>query len=190
MSTTVYVLLAVVVVTTLYFGVMYVTRTIRRFRGQRIITCPETAKPAHVEVDAVHAAFTSMVGRPELSLASCSRWPMKQDCGQECLAQLDVAPSDCVVGSVLSKWYRNKECFFCHKHFSEVQWSEHRPALQSPEGVLVKWSDVPLNNLMNVMATHQPVCWDCYIAQSFAREHPELVVYRPWPEARKQSINN
>jgi hypothetical protein len=25
-----------------------------------------------------------------------------------------------------------------------------------------------------------PVCWGCYVAQSFRREHPELVVYRPW----------
>jgi hypothetical protein len=27
------------------------------------------------------------------------------------------------------------------------------------------------------------VCWNCYIAQSFAIEHPELVVYRPWRDA-------
>jgi hypothetical protein len=31
-----------------------------------------------------------------------------------------------------------------------------------------------------VLETHLPVCWDCYIAQSFVREHPDLVVYRPW----------
>jgi hypothetical protein len=31
-----------------------------------------------------------------------------------------------------------------------------------------------------VLETHLPVCWDCYIAQSFVREHPDQVVYRPW----------
>jgi hypothetical protein len=31
-----------------------------------------------------------------------------------------------------------------------------------------------------VLETHSPVCWDCYIAQEFRRDHPDLVVLRPW----------
>jgi hypothetical protein len=31
-----------------------------------------------------------------------------------------------------------------------------------------------------VLETHFPVCWDCYIAQQFRRDHPDLVVFRPW----------
>jgi hypothetical protein len=31
-----------------------------------------------------------------------------------------------------------------------------------------------------VLETHRPVCWNCYIAQFFRHEHPDLVVYRPW----------
>jgi hypothetical protein len=30
-----------------------------------------------------------------------------------------------------------------------------------------------------VLETHLAVCWNCYIAQSFRLNHPEMVVYRP-----------
>jgi hypothetical protein len=61
----------------------------------------------------------------------------------------------------------------------ELHWIDHKPALLSPEGLLVRWSGVPIENLSTVLDTHLPVCWDCYIVQSFRREHPDLVVYRP-----------
>ena len=57
---------------------------------------------------------------------------------------------------------------------------DHKPALQTPDGELIEWSGVPVENLSMVLKTHLPVCWDCYIAQSFRRDHPDLVVYRPW----------
>jgi hypothetical protein len=31
-----------------------------------------------------------------------------------------------------------------------------------------------------VLGTHMPVCWNCYIAQKFRLDHPDMVVYRPW----------
>ena len=34
------------------------------------------------------------------------------------------------------------------------------------------------------MGTHLPVCWNCHIAESFRREHPELVVDRPASSSR------
>ena len=33
--------------------------------------------------------------------------------------------------------------------------------------------------LPEIFATHQPVCWNCHIAESFRRLHPELVTDRP-----------
>ena len=44
----------------------------------------------------------------------------------------------------------------------------------------MRWMRVPVENFSTVLETHLPVCWNCYIAQSFRREHPDLVVYRPW----------
>jgi hypothetical protein len=31
-----------------------------------------------------------------------------------------------------------------------------------------------------VLETHSAVCWNCYIAQRFRLDHPDLVVFRPW----------
>lgn len=180
MNTTAYLIVTILVVTALYFGVWYFARAIGRYRGARTVTCPETKLPVLVEVDAVHAAFTGALGQPDLRLQACQRWPIKQDCGQECLARLDIASEECLVRSVLAKWYAGKSCVYCGNQFDVVHWIDHKPALQSPDGMLMEWNKVELESLSTVLDTHLPVCWDCYIAQSFFKEHPELVVYRPW----------
>jgi hypothetical protein len=33
--------------------------------------------------------------------------------------------------------------------------------------------------LPEVFLTYAPVCWDCHIAETLRREHPELIVDRP-----------
>jgi hypothetical protein len=186
MYTTAYLIVAVLVVTALYVGIRHFFRVLAPYRGSKIVECPETKKPVIVEVDAMHAALTTLAGSSELRLASCSRWPMKRDCGQECLARLDVASDDCLVRSVLAKWYTGKSCVYCGKQFGEVHWIDHKPALQSPDGLLVEWNKVELQSLPTVLESNLPVCWDCYIAQSFLKEHPELVVYRPWQHGHSE----
>lgn len=175
------ILIAIVLgATALYFGIRWLFRVSSRYRGTKIVTCPETGKPAIVEIDALHASLTSTVGLPDIRLDNCSRWPLKEECGQNCLTDLDAAPVQCLVSGVLMRWYHGKSCAYCGKPFEELHWSDHRPALQSPEGSLVRWNDVPVENVSMVMETHLPVCWNCYITQSFRRDHPDLVVYRPW----------
>jgi hypothetical protein len=153
-------------------------RSSSKYRGSRIVTCPETEEPAVVEVDSLHASFTEIVGPADIRLENCSRWPMKQDCGQECLMNLHVAPEQCMVSGVLMHWYHDKECVYCKNAFTELHWIDHRPALRSPEGKLLAWDQVQMAELPQVLETHLPVCWNCYIAQTFVVEHPDLVVMR------------
>jgi hypothetical protein len=47
----------------------------RRWRGTRIVTCPETQRPAAVDLDLRFAMVGAIVGSPELRLRDCSRWP-------------------------------------------------------------------------------------------------------------------
>jgi hypothetical protein len=131
-----------------------------------------------VELDARHAALSSLIGQTDLRLESCWRWPLREDCGQECLMQFDVAPEECLVRSVLEKWYRHKRCVFCSRSFDEVDLMDHKPALLNPEGITVEWKQIPLTAAGEAMATYLPVCWNCHIAQTFRREHPDLVVDR------------
>jgi hypothetical protein len=187
MYTTVYLIVTVLVVAALYLVIRRLLRALAPYRGSKVVTCPENELPVVVKVDTIHAALTTAVGSPELRLTSCSRWPSKENCGQECLARLDVATDDCLVRSVLAKWYRGKSCVYCGKQFDDVRWVDHKPALQTPDGMLTEWNQVKLESLTTVLDSYLPICWDCYIAQSFVKEHPDLVVYRPWGSLRSNS---
>ncbi|HAF15693.1 MAG TPA: hypothetical protein DHU55_07775 [Blastocatellia bacterium] len=182
MALVMYVIAIALVAIGLFLVVRFFVRGCIRYRESRIITCPDTGEAVMVEVDAVHAALTSLAGAPDIRLRNCRRWPINENCGQECLTQLDVAPPECLVSAVLRRWYDSKQCIYCGKPFQHIQLTDHKPALQSPDGELVEWRQVPIENISIVMDTYSPVCWDCYVAQSFRRDHPELVVYRPWRE--------
>src|SRR4030095_13851768 len=70
-------------------------RAYLKSRGTRVVTCPETRKPVAVRLDRHLAASTAMTGDTELRLKSCTRWPERADCGQECLAQIEASPEGC-----------------------------------------------------------------------------------------------
>jgi hypothetical protein len=180
MIAVIYFVAAVIVGALIYFGVRFFVRTRARFGGGQMIVCPETGKEAMVEVDAGHATLTSLIGQTDIRLESCWRWPLNEQCGQECLIQLHVAEPECLVRGVLMKWYKGKRCAFCRRPFDEPHLIDHKPALLSPEGVTLEWSEVPAPGLMEVLKTHEAVCWNCHIAQTFRRVHPDLVVDRTY----------
>jgi hypothetical protein len=151
------------------------------YRGTRIVVCPETRQAAAVEVDARQAALGASRSRPRLRLESCTRWPERQACGQECLAQVESAPETCLLLYILSEWYRGKTCAFCGRAFDAWRRYDHEPALLAPGGALVDWSDFPPAEVRDVLASHRPVCWNCRVAEGFRRQHPELVTDRSAP---------
>jgi hypothetical protein len=163
----------------LAFAVWLAARTYLRFRGKAIVVCPENKQPAGVQVNALSAALTAVGGRLELRLSECTRWPEKQGCGQQCLAAIEASPESCFVRSILTQWYRDKSCVYCQRRFERITWADHEPALVSPEGATVEWRDVPVERLDEVLASHKPVCWNCHVAESFRREHPDLFTDRP-----------
>jgi hypothetical protein len=156
------------------------TLVLRVSRGTRLVACPETRRPAAVELDPVRAALSLLGGEPgRLRLSSCSRWPEKAGCGQDCLADVERDKEACLVRSIVAGWYRGQSCVFCGKPIPEVTWTEHRPALLSPDRSTVSWKDVRPESLPDIFSTHKPVCWDCHVVQSVVREHPDLVTVRP-----------
>jgi hypothetical protein len=150
----------------------------QRWRGTRLVTCPETRKPAAVEMDLPHAVLGAMAGRPDLRLSDCSRWPERGKCGQPCLTQVEEAPHDCLVFTLLEGWYAGRSCVYCGKRFGLIHWHDHRPGLRAPDGRLVEWKDVPPQTFPDVLATHQAVCWNCLVAEGFRLKFPDLVVDR------------
>jgi len=174
-------LIAAVVGVLLISAIIEGIRSYRKYRGQRLIVCPENHHPAAVEVDTLHAVFAGLVQSSHLELSQCSRWPEMRGCGQECLSQVEASPEDCLVRRIVTHWYSGKSCAVCGKPIHEVEWLGHKPALLDPDGKTVFWDQVRAENLPEVFKTHSPVCWDCHIASTLLREHPEVVTHRPWP---------
>jgi hypothetical protein len=162
------------------FSLVLAIRTYLRFHGQRVIKCPETQNPAAVHVNVAKAATNALFGKQQVRLDQCSRWPERQNCGQECLSQIQADPQHCLVWNIVGEWYRGKSCAYCQKPFTELHWHDRRPALLSPERVARPWNEIPAETLPQVFQTYLPVCWDCYIAETFRRQNPDRVLDRVW----------
>jgi len=162
------------------YGLSLAVRMFLRYRGKRVITCPETQKPAAVHVNVVTAARDALFGKQNIRLDKCSRWPEKQNCGQDCLTQIKADPEHCLVWNMVDEWYKGKSCAYCQKPFGELHWHDRHPALLTPERLCVPWNELPPEKLPEVFQTHLPVCWDCYIAETFRRQNPNRVVERKW----------
>lgn len=182
------ILIAIVIVTLaaglFIFRAIPGIRTFLEFRGKRLITCPENHKTEAVEVAAGEAAVGAFLSEPTLRLKECSRWPERQDCGQECLKQIEVNPQNCLVWNIVSTWYEGKQCVYCHKTFDELHHLDHVPALLSPNGKTVEWRELRPEQLPEAFSNHRPICWNCHVAETFRRLHPDLVVDRQ-PEPRR-----
>lgn len=154
-----------------------------KYRGDRVIVCPENHQPAGVALavgPAVgHAATLSLWSGGELRLASCSRWPERSGCGQQCLSQIQASPEDCLVRNILTRWYHGKSCVWCGLPFGEIQWAVRKPALLDRCGMSMEWTAIPAEKLQETLAEALPVCFACHMANTLVREHPELAIQRP-----------
>jgi len=154
------------------------------YRGKRLITCPETHQAAAVDVAAGEAAMGAFLSEPTLRLKECSRWPERQNCGQECLQQIEIGPENCLVWNIVSQWYDGKNCAFCHKPIGSLHHLDHAPALLGPDSRTAEWREFRPEQLPDIFATHQPVCWNCHVTETFRRLHPELVTDRRYEPKR------
>lgn len=150
-----------------------------KWRGTRVIICPESRQPAGVEVDARHEALLAPI-HSSLRLKDCSRWPERKDCGRDCLHDIEASSEDCLLRNILAKWYEGKECALCGKPFGEVNWLDRKPALMVPGKPSCEWDEIRPEEVWNVLTTATAVCSNCHIAETFRRRYPELVVDRPW----------
>ena len=162
MSVGVRVLIGAVLLIGVGLFLVRILRSYRRYRNEMVVTCPETKREVGVAVDLKRAALTGSV-----RLADCTRWPEKQGCGQECLAELEASPESCMVKKRLESWYEGKVCAYCDKGFGDIRWHEHKPALVNPDHKLLQWSDVPAEEMSKVLETCQPVCGTCNFAEKW-----------------------
>jgi hypothetical protein len=178
MTTAIIFIVGMLAVCALYLLTLAI-RAYLQWRGTRLVTCPETHETAAVVVDARHAALTATVEVTDIRLKQCTRWPERQDCGQECLRQIEQAPEDCLVRMILTKWYADRSCALCGEPFGTIHSWDRKPGLLSADGAAMECTAVPAEKLPAVLATHKPVCWNCEVSEEFRRSHPELIIDRP-----------
>jgi hypothetical protein len=79
-----------------YLGhrVVHGIRVYFKYRGTRLVTCPETHEAAVVELAARSMGMQAILDEPCLRLSECTRWPMRRGCGQDCLRQIESRPSE------------------------------------------------------------------------------------------------
>src|SRR5215218_1660308 len=97
MNTALLILVVSVALAGLFFLARRALRAYLRYRGKGVVICPETRRPVAVEVDAALAAWAATEGAVDLRLKSCSRWPERAGCHQDCVRQIELAPENCVV---------------------------------------------------------------------------------------------
>ncbi|HEY2119346.1 MAG TPA: hypothetical protein VGH37_09200 [Candidatus Acidoferrum sp.] len=164
----------------LSFGLAITVGSYLRYGGKRVVKCPETKQPAAVHINVAKAAREALFRSPNIRLDQCSRWPERAGCGQDCLAEIKADPDQCLVWNMVDSWYKGKSCAYCQKPFVEIHWHERHPALLGPDRSIMQWNEVPAENLPQIFQNYLPVCWNCYIAESFRRKNPERVVDRTW----------
>lgn len=131
-----------------------------RNRGSRTVTCPESHDDAVVEVDNKYAFWMAFRGQEHSRLQSCSRWPEKQDCGQECLAQLEASPEN--IERLLTRWYEGKSCALCARELSPADWQRSRLAVLNDEQQMFELRELPLEQLQFALEEMKPLCWNCH----------------------------
>lgn len=125
-------------------------RTWSQARGRRAAPFLKPLEPSSVEMDPMDAAFKAL---------------------------LDETPGDCLVQSLLAEWSQGKSCALCSKELP-VDLGQSGLALMSSDRVTSDPSDVPAEQIFEILATHQPICLDCHIIETLYRMHPELITER------------
>jgi hypothetical protein len=180
MTATTYVIAALAILIGVW-GLAYVVRLIRvvrDLRGPRVVSCPETGLAAGVTVDLRHALQTSLRRYgPGVRLSACSRWAERGRCEELCATQ--AADPASPPRAIVSRLVTGQPCAFCGRPIAQVTFLDHYAAFMLPDGRTMEWPQIPADRLRDTIAACPPVCWDCHIAETFRRTHPELVTDRP-----------
>ena len=145
-----------------------------RNRGRRTVVCPENREPVTVELDNKYSFQTALRGQEHERLQSCSRWPEKGDCGQECLAQIDPTPEN--LERLLQKWYQGKTCALCERALSPADWRRGRLALLNEKEKLFELRHMHLDDIPSALDHMAPLCWNCHQEERARQAAPPRIL--------------
>lgn len=148
------------------------------YRGERVVTCPETHEPVGAKIDGWLAARTELAGAPRYVISACSRWPEREGCDQACVPQIAASPRETLVRNIVARWYENKVCAFCGDRIREIHGVVH-PAVRTAAGKIEDWTEIAPEELKKILRDAVAVCPRCDVVEAFRQDHRELVIERP-----------
>jgi hypothetical protein len=140
-------------------------RTFLRYRGKRLVRCPETNTPAVVEVAALFAGLPPPLGLPRLRVKSCSMSPERDQCAQACVWQIRAAPRDTLLKTVLRR-YEEGECVLCGRSLGPLRRPTSEAGLEgltsrNSPGVTRALRGIAATQVPDALAVHGAMCRDC-----------------------------
>jgi hypothetical protein len=145
-----------------------------RSRGRRAVVCPDNQQPVTVELDSKFALSTALRGEEHDRLQSCSRWPEKGDCGQECLAQVNPSPEN--LERLLQKWHQGKSCAICERPLTPADWRRSRLALLNEKQKLFELRHMHLDEIPSALDHMAPLCWNCHQEERARQAAPPRIL--------------
>ena len=153
------------------FPVGFSLKSYFKNRGRRAVTCPENHHRVDVEVDRKFAFWTALRGQEHTRVESCSRWPAKGDCGQECLAQVDPTPEN--LERLLTKWSAGKACAICSRPLKPSDWRQGRLALLDEKYRLFEMRQFSFDEIPAALEHMRPLCWICHQEERARQPRPD-----------------
>ena len=166
MSVVIEFLAASLVLGFLCWSLLQIARSYWKLRGTRVVVCPETGEYAAVELATWRIAVRATFRQPPLELRDCSRWRDRPACAQACRGRIAAAPEECLVLTILSKWYRDKTCACCGGTIEPLGRWRHRPCILSNDMRILEWHAIPAETIPRILETHAPVCHTCLVAET------------------------
>jgi hypothetical protein len=165
MSIYVFVPLVFAVVLLVYVGIAIATW--RRLRGLRVVSCPETRRPAGVTVDLGHALATAVWEAADVRLASCSCWPERQGCDEGCVPQIETGEAATRPRAIAARFFERRSCAICLRRIKPLTHGAHQPGFMNPiTREATPWDQLPAQDLPDAVASHRALCRDCTFAES------------------------
>ena len=165
MSISLFVALSVGVVLAVYAGIALTTW--RRLRGPRVVTCPETRRPAGITVDLGHAMATAVREAADVRVASCACWPERKGCEESCVPQIETGGDTTRPRALAARFFEHRSCAMCLRRIEPLAHGARQPGFLNPlTRTAVPWDEVPPQELPDAVASHRALCRDCTFAES------------------------
>jgi hypothetical protein len=140
-----------------------------RARATRVVHCPATGAAAAVEL--------ALFGTERLRIHRCTLWP-RRECRQACRREIARARDGCTFDAILATWFRRQDCVRCARPIAPPSFGAPRPGLLSPEGRVVRWTELDPAAIFDTIGTHRPMCARCVAGEAGHTLSPLLLADR------------